>query len=114
MRVAWITDPHLDHLQPPHIEAFCRDVNAAEADAVLIGGDIAVARSIRDILRALSDAIEAREFFGEEEAVFDTPGLFRVRAAEDTEALQIPGDLVKDIPIVRWKLFESYTASSCT
>ncbi len=59
MRVAWITDPHLDHLQPPHIEAFCRDVNAAEADAVLIGGDIAVARSIRDILRALSDAIVA-------------------------------------------------------
>jgi hemerythrin len=56
------------------------------------------------------DTVEARDFFGEEEAVFGTPGLFRVRAVEDTETLQIPGDLVKDIPIVRWKLFESYLA----
>ena len=59
MRVAWVTDPHLDHLKPPHIEAFCRDVNAVEADAVLLGGDIAVARSIAEILRVLDDAIAA-------------------------------------------------------
>ena len=63
MRVAWVTDPHLDHLQPPHIEAFCRDVNGVDADVVLIGGDIAVARNVRETLRVLADAIAAHIYF---------------------------------------------------
>ncbi|MBF0416276.1 MAG: bacteriohemerythrin [Magnetococcales bacterium] len=54
------------------------------------------------------DCLGVRDFFGEEGAVFDIPCLFRVQATQPSETLQIPGELLKEIPIVRWKLFESY------
>ncbi|MBF0109055.1 MAG: bacteriohemerythrin [Magnetococcales bacterium] len=54
------------------------------------------------------DILGEGDFFGEEGAVFNIPCLFRVQAIEAAETLQISGELVKDIPIVRWKLFESY------
>ncbi|MBF0422160.1 MAG: bacteriohemerythrin [Magnetococcales bacterium] len=55
-----------------------------------------------------TDILEMRDFFGEEGAVFNTPCLFRLEALEVVETLQIPGELLGEIPIVRWKLFETY------
>ncbi len=48
------------------------------------------------------------DFFGEENAVFATPSVFTVRAMEDSETHTIAGDLVGGIPVVRWKLVESF------
>ncbi len=56
----------------------------------------------------LVDTLEGKDYFGEEEAIFDTPCLFRLEATEPVETFQIPGTLLKDIPIVRWKLYEAY------
>lgn len=49
-----------------------------------------------------------RDVFGEEGAIFDFPCLFSVHAIEDSETWQISGEYVKNVPIVRWKLFEAY------
>ncbi|ABK44954.1 cyclic nucleotide-binding protein [Magnetococcus marinus MC-1] len=54
------------------------------------------------------DVLGARDFFGEEGAVFGLPCLFRLEVLEPTDVLQIPGELLQAIPIVRWKLYESY------
>ncbi|MBF0131393.1 MAG: bacteriohemerythrin [Magnetococcales bacterium] len=54
------------------------------------------------------DVLEVGHFFGEEGAIFGVPCLYHVMAEEETEILQIRGDLLADIPIVRWKLFEMY------
>ena len=54
------------------------------------------------------DLLEARDFFGEEGAVLNVPDLFRLRAVEETNTVQIHGDLLKNVPILRWKLLESY------
>jgi hemerythrin len=54
------------------------------------------------------DTLKAKDYFGEEGAVFDTPCLFHLEAMEPVEVFQVPGDLLKDIPIVRWKLYEAY------
>ena len=35
-------------------------------------------------------------------------GDYQIRAAEDTDVYRIPGDMLLDIPVVRWKLFETY------
>ncbi|MBF0108157.1 MAG: bacteriohemerythrin [Magnetococcales bacterium] len=56
------------------------------------------------------EVLESGRFFGEEGAIFGMPALHRVEALEETEVLRIRGDLLKDIPIVRWKLIESYKA----
>ncbi|MBF0182285.1 MAG: cyclic nucleotide-binding domain-containing protein [Magnetococcales bacterium] len=51
-------------------------------------------------------AIGSGEVFGEDEALFDIPAMFGLRAVEATELFEIPGEMLRDIPIVRWKLFE--------
>ncbi|MBF0369218.1 MAG: bacteriohemerythrin [Magnetococcales bacterium] len=54
------------------------------------------------------DTLSDRDYFGEESAIFDSPCLFRIEVLEPTQVLRIPGEVLLDIPIVRWKLFESY------
>jgi len=47
-------------------------------------------------------------FFGEGSALFKIPSVFQIRAIEPIEVYQIPGNLLRDIPIVRWKTFEIF------
>lgn len=54
------------------------------------------------------ETLEGGDFFGEETALFGTSGLFRFRAVEPTAIYEIDADMVRDIPVVRWKLFEAY------
>ena len=54
------------------------------------------------------DVLKEREFFGEEGAIFKVPYLSHLRALDETVAIQIPGNLLNDVPILRWKLFEKY------
>ncbi len=54
------------------------------------------------------DTLMPKDFFGEEGAVFNTPCLFQLEALEPVEVYTIPGELIKNIPIVRWKLYQSY------
>jgi hypothetical protein len=44
MRLAWLTDLHLEFLHPPgKIEQFCRSIAQKRPDGVLIGGDTGTA-----------------------------------------------------------------------
>lgn len=54
----------------------------------------------------LAEILREGDFFGEDSAIFDTPPLFKFKAIEDLELFAIEGELIKDIPIVRWKLIE--------
>ncbi|MBF0620477.1 MAG: bacteriohemerythrin [Magnetococcales bacterium] len=62
--------------------------------------------------RALGDDIleilGPTDVFGEELAVFDTPPLFETRASVNTRIYSIAGESVRDIPLIRWKLFEIF------
>jgi len=54
------------------------------------------------------DVLQQRDFFGEEGAIFKVPYLSHLRVLEETAVVQIPGEPLADVPIVRWKLFERY------
>lgn len=58
------------------------------------------------------ETIEAHGVFGEELLLFETPGLFRLRVASELTAYKIPHDTIGAIPIIRWKLLESYNRRS--
>ena len=62
----------------------------------------------RAVSGTVLDVLKERDFFGEEGAIFGVPGLSHLRALEETVVLQIPGEFLRDVPILRWKLFESY------
>ncbi|OHC75010.1 MAG: cyclic nucleotide-binding protein [Rhodospirillales bacterium RIFCSPLOWO2_12_FULL_58_28] len=48
------------------------------------------------------------DFFGEELSVFDTPGIYSLRVAEPSDIFIIPSKIIKDLPVVRWRLFEAF------
>lgn len=79
----------------------------------VVGQDISVFNIIRSgrverlIGRRVVDVLQQRDFFGEEAAVFNDPCLFRIRVLEEATVIQIPGEVLRDVPILRWKLFEN-------
>ncbi|MBF0152122.1 MAG: bacteriohemerythrin [Magnetococcales bacterium] len=58
----------------------------------------------QDVLETLANG----DFFNEETAVFATPAIFRIRTMEPVTLFEIPWDLLRHIPIVQWKVFETY------
>lgn len=57
MRIAWMTDVHLDFLDAPARSAFFDQVAASDAPAVLVGGDIGIARDVETHLCDLADRV---------------------------------------------------------
>lgn len=47
-------------------------------------------------------------FFGTDLDLFEAAQLLEARATKTSEIYRIPGEILKDIPIVRWKLLETY------
>lgn len=62
-RIAWLTDIHLNFLSPKRVKAFCRGIVEHNPEAVLIGGDIADARTIKLYLGILEDELSRPIYF---------------------------------------------------
>lgn len=54
------------------------------------------------------DRIGAGDFFGEECVFFSGGSMMRARALEDSECYLLGADLLRDIPIVEWKMLQTY------
>jgi len=100
------------------VDVLGRIVDAAserrfEPGDIVAGRDLSVLNIIRSgrverlVGRKVVDLLQQGDFFGEEAAVFKTPCLFRLNVLEPTAVVQIPGELLQDVPILRWKLFEN-------
>ncbi|MBY0397283.1 MAG: metallophosphoesterase [Thermoleophilia bacterium] len=57
MRLAWLTDIHLNFVDAGQVDALCREIEATGADAVLLGGDIAEAEDLIGHLEGLDDRL---------------------------------------------------------
>jgi hemerythrin len=54
------------------------------------------------------ELLDAGDFFGEGMVLHGQPSFGSIVAHKACELIAIPGDMLRDIPIVRWKLFETY------
>ncbi|MBN2735794.1 MAG: cyclic nucleotide-binding domain-containing protein [Spirochaetales bacterium] len=54
------------------------------------------------------EKISRGSFFGEENILLKSAHIFRARVIETTKVYQIPGSVLEHIPIIEWKLLESY------
>ena len=54
------------------------------------------------------ETLNAGDFFGVSNVLFKTPAIFKVRAVKDTEVYNIQEKVLANIPIIHWKLFETY------
>jgi len=53
MRLAWATDVHLDFVGEAGLDRFCDDFRGAEAEGLLLSGDIATADTLASVLHGL-------------------------------------------------------------
>jgi len=63
MRVGWLTDLHLDHVEPAKRQRFYAELRKSGADALLIGGDIGEAPSVAALLEELLASLSRPLFF---------------------------------------------------
>lgn len=63
MKLAWITDIHLNFIDLATRQKFYQEIIDSECDSVLLSGDIAEAPSIKDLLQELSDFIGRPVYF---------------------------------------------------
>ena len=61
--LAWLTDIHLDFLEPPHVRGFLAEVRALRADAVMLTGDISDAPHLIDRLADIDAFLERPIYF---------------------------------------------------
>ena len=54
------------------------------------------------------ETLEPGGFYGEDYVLFDREPLFSARAKTETRVYHVPSDCIRDIPIVRWKLMETF------
>ena len=62
-RLAWLTDIHLNFLQPEEVDAFLEIVVAAACDALLISGDIAESQDVAGFLSQIASHVERPVYF---------------------------------------------------
>ena len=63
VRAAWITDPHLDFVEPPLVTRLIDEVHQLDPDVVLIGGDIAEGSLLESMLDQLDWELRKPIFF---------------------------------------------------
>ena len=63
MRIAWLTDLHLNFVEAGEVSDFLASVATAQPDAVLIGGDIAEARDVEQYLEQIDEALPCPVYF---------------------------------------------------
>ena len=83
MRLAWLTDIHLNFLLTEQTLAFLRVVRSTEPDAVLISGDIAEAHDLRRYLELIDDELALPVYFVLGNHDFYHGSISQVRAIAD-------------------------------
>jgi predicted phosphohydrolase len=63
MKLAWLTDLHLNFLEDDRIASFCADLATTKADAFAITGDIAHARNLIVCLEQLAEVLPRPIYF---------------------------------------------------
>jgi len=58
---------------------------------------------------AEAELLHTGDFFGEESALLGAPRLFTLHAKDNTQVYAVPKSAFEGIPVVRWKLFESWS-----
>jgi len=63
MKVAWGTDVHFDFIQTEDVRRYCERISQHDVDAVLLGGDIAMADDVTDWVRFVASEVRRPVYF---------------------------------------------------
>ena len=118
MKESWLFGEGVSYATQNRIAHAMEHCNMAKGDELLTDeGEPSIyfilSGSVERIIgTAVLETITEHNIIGEELLLFGTPGLFRLRVASTLQAYKIPHDTIRHIPIIRWKLLESYNRRS--
>lgn len=109
----WILGEHLSSLAETRIAAACSprtypagsDIPVHDHDELLLIRQGTARLTVQD---AVIEDVGPGGLLGATQVLFGTPPFCRFVAETDIEALAVPGDLMRDTPITRWKLMETH------
>jgi predicted phosphohydrolase len=91
VRLAWLTDIHLNFARDSRLDALCRAIREAGAEAVLLGGDIGEAPDVAEYLESLDARLGLPIHFVLGNHNFYRGAISRVRAEIATLCARSPG-----------------------
>lgn len=94
MKLAWITDPHLDHIEQADRESFYEGIAAKSPDAVVITGDISEAPTFAKHLHLMGKRIGVPIYF-----VMGNHDFYK---SSIEEARQRARTLTQEDPLAKW------------
>jgi 3',5'-cyclic-AMP phosphodiesterase len=101
MRIAWITDPHLNHCSLPAWERMIDQIAIADADSILVTGDISEGEDVVFQLLRLADATARQIYVVLGNHDFYHSSIARTRVAVSTAAAKHPLlHYLHDIPAI--------------
>ena len=101
MRIAWITDPHLNHCSLPAWERLLDQVESCECDSVVITGDISEGEDVVFQLTRLADSIARPIYFVLGNHDFYHSSIQRTRTAVSMAAAKHPLlHYLRDEPVI--------------
>lgn len=101
MRIAWITDPHLNHCSLPAWERLMDQVGLAQCEAILLTGDISEGEDVIFQLQRLADSAAVPIFFVLGNHDFYHSSIERTRTAVSAASARHPLlHYLRDEPVV--------------
>lgn len=61
--IAWVTDIHLDYLDPSGVDRFYAEISGTEPDLLLVGGDTGEADSVFGFLQQIAEILDKPVYF---------------------------------------------------
>jgi len=104
--LSYSVESRLARAMEPCFYPVLQDIVSAGQQELFVVGDGNVHLYIEN---DLLEILRSGDFWGEGGVLFKTPSLYLARTAEETVIYRISGAALLDIPMVRWKLFETYS-----
>lgn len=98
-----LTEVRIVEASEPYYLAAGEEIDTSGQDFIYLVRDGMMQRTIDG---AVVEYCGIGEPFNESEVLFGTPAFGKLVAGLRTELLMVPGSVVRDIPVVRWKLLE--------
>ncbi len=110
---SWLFGEMVSFPVQQRIAKLMQPITASEGEAIWAGGKSELFLLADGLVTIFSGSkpienVKKGEFFGEETVLRRSSGLFEARVTYDARIYTIPGDALEDIPIVHWKLMETF------
>lgn len=104
--LTYLVENRLAHVMEPCTRPGGEELSVNGPRELFVVGEGTVHLYVADVLLEI---LHSGDFWGEGRVLFNTPSLYLAKTGDEALFYSIPAEALLDIPVVRWKLFETHT-----